>query len=889
MKSKQLLIGFLTIMLTAGVFMLTSTVSFGQALGLNWTSLGPDNYAGRTRALLLWNKDTQNKTLFAGGASGGLWKSTTNGLTWNQINTDNVVLNVSCIAQSPNGDIYVGTGETFASERFNIYSGFIGQGIYKSTDGATFTKLSSTDPGTFNDPDAEWAFVNKLAAGDDNKIYAATNKGLKVSTDGGQTWTIAKSEGVNLSDISTEVTVASDGTVAASVGNKVYFSNNGAADNFILMSGGTETGDLPHSALSRIVMAFSADASTVYAVLIGDGSDPLYYRGMLVGIYVSKDKGQTWRLIAPGGTDQFSVFGAGTTSYGDYAASITVSSANPDKIYVGGMDVWEGLKVQEDGYFQWQLKTAGSVFLIHNIVLAPDDITAYVSTDQGIYAAANNFESVSGLNRNYRTSMFYTVAFDDKGRVLGGTQGNGVLFIDGNGNTPEAANVIYPAFQGGTVEMSMINPNGMFYSSAGGNLLRSADLGFSIANDFVPEDISGLNSAVLLTPFRMWESFNNTNSRDSVTFIAKEDYASGATVEIKSKTGGFPFKYTLESALPKGDSVKAQDIVSSRLFLGVTNAVYMTKQALDFGIEPKWFKIAGIVGVPTAISYSDDANYLIVGCANGNVYRIANIALANDSLKADVSSTSCIISTSLIQQFAGRKVTSVAIDQNNAARVIVTLGNYGNDDYVYFCSTALDQTPTFISVQGNLPKMPVYSSIFEMNTSNVLIGTDFGIYTAKAFGANTVWTAENNGMGALPILSIRQQTVTRPYIGGFTEVANRGAIYLASLGNGIFENKMYVGFERPEILDRTNADLITVYPNPVNEQLNFNLNMSRNENVIVKIYDLKGNMVIAKNLGSVQKGMNKITIDTENLLAGSYLLQVFSGMDVQRAKFVVIK
>ncbi len=889
MKSKNLLIGFLTIMFTVGVFIISSSVSFGQALGLNWTSLGPDNYAGRTRALLLWNKDAQNKTLFAGGASGGLWKSTTSGLTWNQINTDNVILNVSCIAQAPNGDIYVGTGETFASERFNIYSGFIGQGIYKSTDGISFTKLASTNPGTFNDPNAEWAFINKIAVGNNNNVYAATNKGLKVSTDGGQTWALAKSAGVNLSDVSTEVTISSDGTVAASVGNKVYFSSNGAADNFALVSGGTGNDALPHNALSRIVLAFSGDASTVYAMLISDGSNSTYPRGSLFGIYVSKNKGQSWRLIAPGGSSQFGVFGVGTTQYGDYSASMVVSSKNPDLLYIGGMDIWEGLKVQEEGFYQWQRKTVGQVFLIHNIILDPSELKAYVSSDQGIYQATDDFSVISGLNRNYRTSMFYTVGYDDKGNVIGGTQGNGILYIDGNGNSHEAAQTIYGAFQGGSVEMSMISPKAMFYSSAGGNLLRSADLGVSIANNFVPDNIANANSGVLLTPFRMWENFNNSNSRDSVSYIAKENLNAGVTVQVKSRTGGFLFNYTLENNLTKGDSVIVQDIISSRFFIGVTNAVYMSKQVLDFAYEPKWFKIANIEGVPTSLSYSEDANYLFVGCANGNVYRIANIALANDSLKADIGSTACIISTSLIQQFPGRNVTSVAVDQKNPARVLVTLSNYGNDNFVYFTSNALDQNPEFISVQGNLPKMPVYSSLFEMNTSNVLIGTDFGIYTTKSLGANTVWTAENNGMGALPIISIRQQTVSRPYIDGFTEVANRGAIYLASLGNGIFENKMYVGYERPDDKNKRNEVLLSVYPNPVTNQINFNLNNERQENVIVKIYDLKGNMVMAKSFGNVQKGLTKISIDAENLMPGSYLMQVFSGMDVQRAKFVVIK
>ncbi|HLO92575.1 MAG TPA: T9SS type A sorting domain-containing protein [Lentimicrobium sp.] len=892
MKSRNLLIGLLTLMFSAGMSTMIPVVAYGQAaLGLNWTSLGPDNYSGRTRALLLSNQDQQYKTLYAGGVSGGLWKSVTNGLTWTQIPTNNVVLNVSCITQSPNGEIYVGTGETFASERFNLFSGFIGQGIYKSTDGNTFTKLASTDPGSFNNPDAEWAFVNKLAAGN-NIVYAATNSGLKVSTDGGQNWTIAKSGGIDLNEASTEVDLASDGTVIASVGNKVYLSSTGAADGFSLVSSDVAGENLlPHANLARIEMAFApSDPNTIYSVLIANGADATYLRGQLVGVYVSKNKGQTWRLVGPGGSTVFNVFGndANTTHYGEYAASVVVDDSNPDVVYVGGMNVWEGKKIVETGFYQWQQKTAGGISRFHNIVFQPGvDGLAYVSTDQGVYTTNNDFIGLTALNRNYRTSMFYTVGFDDKGRVLGGTQGNGVLFIDGNGNTPEAANKIFFGNVGGMVDMSMINPTAMFYASTGGLLERSADLGVSIANDFVASTITTGNAGVFSTPFAMWESFNNLNSRDSITFIANQNYAAGEVMEIKSKTSAFPFNYTFSEPLTEGDSIKIQDIISSRFFVGVANAVYMSKEVLDFSKEPKWFKIASITGIPSCMAYSKDANYLFVGTQEGKVYRIANIALANDSIRADISSSFVIISTTLIEEYSGRYVTSVSVDPNDPTKVIVTLGNYGNDEFIYLTNNSLDQNPTFTSIQGNLPKMPVYASLFEMNTSNVIIGTDFGVFTTTNLNSNPTWTSENNGMGALPIFAIRQQTVTRPWTATLGNITNTGAIYLASHGNGIFENRQYVGFEPPVAKGNTSNDLFNVYPNPVTDQINFSIECSKPENLMVKIYDLKGNLVLVRNISNLIKGSNRISIDADQLKQGAYLIQLISGYEYKKAKFIV--
>lgn len=892
MKRRNLLIGLLTFMFATGVFNLFTPVAFGQsALGLNWTSLGPDNYSGRTRALLLSNKDPQSKTLFAGGVSGGLWKSVTGGLTWTQINTNNVVLNVSSIAQAPNGDIYVGTGESFASERFNLFSGFIGQGIYKSTDGSSFTKLSSTNPGSFNNPDAEWAFINKIAAAD-NKVYAATNSGLKVSVDGGETWSVAKADGVDLTETSKEVAVATDGTVVASVGNKVYLSASGAADAFVMISATEGENFLPHVGVGRVLLAFApSDASTLYAVMISDGSSGLTLRGQLLGVYVSKDKGQSWRIVGPGASTVFNVFGnfANTTHYGDYAASIVVSQTNPDEVLVGGMNIWAGTKVLETGFYEWQLRGSGSVNLFHALVLDPNTPgLAYAASDQGVFRTQNNFLSLDGLNRGYRTSMFYTVAFDDKGRVVGGTQGNGILFIDGEGNTPTAASQVYGGFVGGSVEMSMIYPEGLFYSSTNGKLERSADLGVSLASDFVPTTISNSNSSVFLTPFRMWESFNNVNSRDSVTYIAKDDLTSGQIIEVTSKTARYPFNFTLTQNLAKGDSVKVKDIISSRFFLGVTNGIYMSKEALEFGIEPEWFKIANVIGIPTCMAYSDDANYLFVGTKEGKVYRIANIAAANTFDKADVSSTSIIISTTLIKDFPGRYVTSVAVDQRNELNVLVTLGDYGSDEFVYYTTNSLDQTPGFISVQGNLPKMPVYASLFELNSSNVLLGTDFGIYTTKSLGSSTTWTPENNGMGALPIMSIRQQTATRPVTATLPGISNTGAIYIASHGNGIFENRLYVGLNSP--IAKTNTDaMLSVYPNPVTDKINFTIEAFSTNNVVLKVYDLRGNAVMNMDLGKLSKGVNRVSVSADNLSSGTYIMQVVNGNQVQKAKFVVVK
>ena len=963
MKNRNLLVGLLVLMFGTGVFVLTTSGTFRQvvtspvpgeyadgvtdgwdylsqirsnqvtgqvnpadvlkarntftglksasSLGLNWTSMGPDNYAGRTRALILDNRVSTGTTIYAGSVAGGLWKSTTRGLTWNSVETGSILLNVSCMAQSPGGDIYVGSGESFASERFNLFSGFIGHGVYKSTDGSTFTKLASTDPGSFNNPDAEWAFVNKLAAGENNRVFAATNGGLKYSTDGGTSWSMAKAGTEDLAGFSSEVKIGPDGAVAASVNNQLYISSTGDVNGFVLRSTGVGQDSLPSMGLSRIEVAFApSEASTIYAVLVADGSVTGYLLGQLQGVYVSKDKGITWRLVGPGASFIYNVF----RNDGDYSACISVNSGNPDIVYLGGLHIWEGKKVLETGYYEWQQKTtnepltffysAGANF--NSIVQDPiNSDRFYFASELGIASTEDNFITFKKLNKNYITSLFYTVGFDDLGNAIGGSQGNGIVYLNKNGNTTEAGSQVLttfadgyplsPMYKGGYVEMSMVNPHSMFYSSTGGYMKRSTDLGVSEANDFIPDAISNLNTGVFLTTFRLWESFNNQNSRDSVIFKADVDYAAGTEVIVKSKNSftssqKFPFKHVLDASLAKGDSIKVKDIISTRFFLGVTNAVYMTKEVLDFSKEPKWFKIATIAGIPSSMAYSSDANYLFVGTTDGKLIRIANMALAYDSIHADVSSSGCIISNSVIKDFTGRYITSVSVDPKNDNNVLVTLGNYGNDEFIFRSVDALAQTPVFTSVQGNLPAMPVYASLIEMTSSNrVIIGTDLGVFTTESLGANTVWTAENNGMGALPVMMIRQQTAIRPWIDNITGVSNLGAIYIATQGKGIYENRLYVGINGPDSPISKTSESLIVYPNPVSSEINVKIDLPVRSSVNARVFNLKGELVNKAEFGSMNKGEHQLTIQAGNLQQGTYLLQLSVGNNVKTAKFVVVK
>jgi hypothetical protein len=134
-------------------------------LNLLWQELGPDNYAGRTRALLIDSRDATGKTVYAGSISGGIWKSLNGGQTWSKINGFEDNPNISCMVQASDGTIYAGTGEYFLSVTDGIsrFAGFVGKGIYRSTNGDQFSVIPSTVPDVGEGTASLWAYVNKLA------------------------------------------------------------------------------------------------------------------------------------------------------------------------------------------------------------------------------------------------------------------------------------------------------------------------------------------------------------------------------------------------------------------------------------------------------------------------------------------------------------------------------------------------------------------------------------------------------------------------------------------------------------------------------------------------------------------------------------------------------
>lgn len=154
------------------------------ANAIEFRNVGPTIMSGRVADIDIWEKDPTH--FFVAYASGGLWKTENNGLSFTPLFDKEAVMSIGDIAVDwSTGTIWVGTGEVNSSR-----SSYAGAGIYKSTDeGKTWTHLGLPETHhigriLLHPDDPETAWVAALG-----HLYSSNpERGLYKTTDGGNTW-----------------------------------------------------------------------------------------------------------------------------------------------------------------------------------------------------------------------------------------------------------------------------------------------------------------------------------------------------------------------------------------------------------------------------------------------------------------------------------------------------------------------------------------------------------------------------------------------------------------------------------------------------------------------------------------------------------------------------
>jgi hypothetical protein len=509
---------------------------------------GPDNIGGRTRAIQV--DVTDNNIIWAGGVSGGLFKSVNAANTWERVDSYEALCspNISSMCQFTDGTLFVATGSND--------EGWSGDGVWYTQDqGLSWTLV----PGTDNFSSGRVTEV--VAPENGTTLWLTSPNGLKK-------WTMG--------DVAlTDVTVQSGGCnalqcspngqifVVAMASNKTYVSVDGGA-TFTDKSGPSANGLVPNGA-GRIEYAISptADASgnySIYAVRTNSN---------LQGMNVSHDSGATWeQFVGSSGTpSNLDIY----RNQGTYNSAVTVTPQNSKKILIGGIDVWKweqtstGSAPVAGGFeklSEWFLQPTSSKYVhADNHEFKWDGTRLYIGNDGGIGVSDDPEDEFYPANRGYNVTQFYGIAFDRNGAVLGGSQDNGSLYNDHSLST-WLEFVEVSGGDGFQCEISFYNPNIMFTTSQFGNGLRSTDGGQTVES-FIPNPLpggydpfgtDGSPNHPFHTKIYMAEHYD-LNSEDSVLFIPDANYASGETILVPSAATGDSIEYTLTSPLYYDDTV----------------------------------------------------------------------------------------------------------------------------------------------------------------------------------------------------------------------------------------------------------------------------------------------------------------------------------------------
>lgn len=152
---------------------------------MTWRCIGPANMGGRVTALAVVESDPS--TYYVATASGGLLKTTNNGVTFTHLFDKEATVSIGDVAVAPSNPniVWVGTGESNPRNSVSY-----GDGVYKSTDGGKTWKnmglRKSFQIGkiVIHPTNPDIVYVGALG-----RLYGPNEeRGLFKTTDGGQTW-----------------------------------------------------------------------------------------------------------------------------------------------------------------------------------------------------------------------------------------------------------------------------------------------------------------------------------------------------------------------------------------------------------------------------------------------------------------------------------------------------------------------------------------------------------------------------------------------------------------------------------------------------------------------------------------------------------------------------
>ncbi len=839
-----------------------------RAAGLiNWTNRGPYNVGGRTRAFAM---DVANSNvLVAGGASGGMYRSTDGGQTWSRTTAPDQHFSVTCVVQDSRAGHqntwYFASGEAYGQSASASGAYYLGYGVYKSIDSAkTWTVLPATiSPSTTTFDvwgDVSWDIAIDPTQFNNDIVYVAAYGTLQRSTNGGNTWVAVKGALAAPASYFSDVEVSATGVVYCA------FSSDGPAntrgiwrsDNGLVFSDITPASGFP-PVYDRLKIGISpSDENQVYIL----GHTPGYgqadtnfvgdveWNSLWKYWYISGDgtgSGGQWEdrsanLPTSGGLfDKFQ-------SQGSYDLVVSVKPNDTNTVFIGGTNLYRSsdqFKTLNQtshigGYLQGTSLPIVEDYLNHH----PDQHTVffnpsnpdimYSSNDGGVWRTDDVTETPvvwNSLNNGYLTTQFYTCAIDhatSSNIVIAGAQDNGTWFINSSNPTDPW---VHPRGGDGSYCAIADNASSYYFSIQNGKMMRAKVNASGVIDSFARIDPIGGENYLFINPYTLDPNNNN------IMYLA-----GGRNLWRNDNLAGIPYLQNWDTI--STNWIKLNDTTAS-------SAVRISAVAVS----------------------KTPANRVYYGTSLRKVYRLDN---ANSATPVRTELTA--VSGTVTFPVSGY-VSSIAVDPDNADHVIVAFSNYG----VYSLFYSTDAGTTWQKIGGNLEATSTGSGtgpsvrwvkIHPVSDGIVyLVGTSTGLYaTTQLNGLNTVWVqqgASNIGNVVVDMIDSR---------------STDGLVLVATHGNGIYSANINSINDVVTVDEVAENIYMQCYPNPSADKVTVSFNVIKKSIMSVQIYNLQGKIVVTDKINATP-GRNEYLID--QLKQGVYLVQLSDGVKSVTRKIVI--
>ncbi|HEV2891962.1 MAG TPA: hypothetical protein VGX28_16430 [Frankiaceae bacterium] len=715
-------------------------------------------------------------TVYAGGAAGGVFRSTNGGTTWTPITDALPTLSVGDLRVAPDGALWLATGEGNTGS-----TSYVGSGVYRLANPRTssFTPASRVGNNADGTNPLAGKFINKVKFDDRGNAYAATSRGLwrHSATTASGAWTLLVNPGVQSSPyagIVNDVAIR-PGTqgreIVANAAWRGYEAYNGfyvSKDAGVTWAKVNPQGAIVAKNVGNAELDYSGDGKKLYTVV---EDTQLYLTGVqngtsvLMGVFVSNTGSVTgpWTNVASykklGESGSALKSNAWNRGYGPgvqawYNNFIAVDPQNSNHVFVGLEEVFE----TRDGGSTW--KTIGPYWNFgfacwhydealntcpdtthsdqHSIAFGNGRV--YVGNDGGIYSRPKNSTAVNkngnatdwvSHNADLRTLQYYSV-------------GTGYVDTDGDGDVDAADKAKGVAVAGGLQDnggslllpgaATMVSP----FGGDGGDIIVNPDNACEILDEY--------------TYLILWVTRNCGVSDGSV---AQEKAIIDVTVPDPSPRFTAPFR---------ADGANKDHWVAGGRFVWTWDKGFQIDSPLDWVAKYDVGNGRSITGLS---SYNDVVWAGWCGLCNPAGFNRGVVTNYGGSYHE----------VTLPAAMPNRYISNVVVDENDAdgSTAYVVFNGFsrrfveGPGAGVGHLWKTTDGGVTWSDVSGNMPDVPA-NDLVVTDSGTLVLGTDLGTLISTDGGAHWQRLGSNH-----PLTTVMD-----------LHVGPDGRLYSATHGRGIW-------------------------------------------------------------------------------------------------------